>query len=129
MPKLVVPTRSYGLMRQMKTLTTINDGLELEFPEAENILVFARKMVRELAYDDVCEMPFTTYLAAKAVGKKIHRPSPLLLPGTFITRRSTSMPMPGLSAPKDMEGKTAGIVRGYTVTTRRLGALCPELRI
>ena len=70
MPKLVMPTRSYGLMRQMKTLTTINDGLELEFPEAENILVFARKMVRELEYD-VCEMPFTTYLAAKAVGKKI----------------------------------------------------------
>ena len=43
MPKLVVPTRSYGLMREMKTRTTINEGLELEFPEAENILVFARK--------------------------------------------------------------------------------------
>ena len=67
MPKLIVPTRSYGLMREMKTKNTINDGLELQFPEAENILVWARKMVREMAYD-ICEMPFTTYLAAIFMG-------------------------------------------------------------
>jgi 4,5-dihydroxyphthalate decarboxylase len=115
MPKLVVPTRSYGLMREMKTRTKINDGLELEFPEAENILVWARKMVREMAYD-ICEMPFTTYIAAKAVGKKFTA-LPLFITRNFHHQAIHVDANAGLSVPKDMEGKTAGIVRGYTVTT------------
>jgi len=115
MPKLVVPTRSYGLMREMKTRTSINDGLELEFPEAENILVWARKMVREQAYD-ICEMPFTTYLAAKAIGKKITA-IPLFITRNFHHQAIHVDTKAGLSSPQDLEGRTAGIVRGYTVTT------------
>ena len=49
MPKLVVPTRSYGLMRQMKTHTTINDGLELEFPEAEKSIGWASMWYGKMA--------------------------------------------------------------------------------
>ncbi len=115
MPKLIVPTRSYGLMREMKTRTTINDGLELEFPEAENILVWARKMVREMAYD-ICEMPFTTYIAAKSIGKKFTA-LPLFITRNFHHQAIHVDSKAGLDDPKDMEGKTAGIVRGYTVTT------------
>ncbi|MBK17650.1 MAG: 4,5-dihydroxyphthalate decarboxylase [Rhodospirillaceae bacterium] len=102
-------------MREMKTQTKINDDLELEFPEAENILVWARKMVRELAYD-ICEMPFTTYIAAKSVGKKFTA-LPLFITRNFHHQAIHVAANAGLSAPKDMEGKTAGIVRGYTVTT------------
>ena len=115
MPKLIVPTRSYGLMREMKTKNTINDGLELQFPEAENILVWARKMVREMAYD-ICEMPFTTYLAAKSVGKKFTA-LPLFITRNFHHQAIHVNTESGLNDPKEMEGKTAGIVRGYTVTT------------
>ena len=115
MPKLVVPTRSYGLMREMKTRTSFNDDLELEFPEAENILVWARKMVRERAYD-ICEMPFTTYLAARAVGIKITA-IPLFITRNFHHQAIHVDTTAGLSDPQDLEGKTAGIVRGYTVTT------------
>ena len=112
---LNMPTRDYGLMRQMKTVRVLNDDIELVYPMFEDILVAVRKMVRELAFD-ICEMPFTTYICAKAYGKKF-----TALP-TFITRNfhhwaifcSTTA---GIETPKDLEGKTVAVSRGYTVTT------------
>ena len=66
---LNMPTRDYGLMRQMKTVRALNDDIELVFPKCEDILVAVRKMVREHCFD-ICEMPFTTYICAKEYGKK-----------------------------------------------------------
>ena len=110
-----MPTRDYGLMRQMKGLTALNDDIDLAFPSFENILVAARAMVREAAFD-ICEMPITTYLCAKAFGK------PMTAIPVFITRNfhhgaifyDTSS---GVREPKDLEGQTVGVNRGYTVTT------------
>lgn len=115
MPTLNMPTRDYGLMRQMKTVTRLNDEIALEFPAFDNILVAARRMVREAAFD-ICEMPITTYLCARAFGKKM-----TALP-VFLTRnfhhgaifRDTET---GIAGPKDLEGRTVGVNRGYTVTT------------
>ena len=53
----------------MKTQNSLEPELKIEFPAFDNILVAARQMVRELAFD-ICEMPITTYLVAKAYGKK-----------------------------------------------------------
>jgi 4,5-dihydroxyphthalate decarboxylase len=115
MPTLKMPTRDYGLMRQMKTITRLNDEIELEFPSFDNILVAARKMVREAAFD-ICEMPTTTYLCARAYGKKM-----TAIP-VFITRNFHHGAIfydinAGIRTPKDLEGKTVGVNRGYTVTT------------
>ena len=112
---LNMATRDYGLMRQMKTVRVLNDEIELVYPSFHDILVAVRKMVRERAFD-ICEMPFTTYICAKEYAKKF-----TALP-VFITRnfhhwaifRSTTA---GIETPKDLEGKTVGVARGYTVTT------------
>ena len=115
MPTLTMPTRDYGLMLHMKSNPNLNDELDLEFTVSDNILRNARQMVRSLAYD-ICEMPFTTYICAKDYGQKF-----TALP-TFITRNFHHGAIhvdttAGISSPKDLEGKTVGVVRGYTVTT------------
>lgn len=116
MPTLNMSTRDYGLMLPMKkTVSKLNDDVELEYLAHDNILVAARKMVREHAYD-ICEMPFTTYICAKDYGKKF-----TALP-TFITRNFHHNAIhydttAGIKSAKDFEGKTVGVVRGYTVTT------------
>ena len=115
MPTLTMPTRDYGLMLHMKANPKLNDDIDLEFTKSDNILANARQMVRELAYD-ICEMPFTTYICAKDYGQKF-----TALP-TFITRNFHHGAIhvdttAGIETPKDLEGKTMGVVRGYTVTT------------
>lgn len=115
MPTLTMPTRDYGLMRQMKTAGALNDDVTLEYPAFDNILVAARKMVRELAFD-VCEMPFTTYICARVYGK------PFTALPVFLTRNFHHWAIfydtaAGINSPKDLEGKTVGVNRGYTVTT------------
>ncbi len=115
MVTLSMPTRDYGLMRQMKTQRRLNDDVEIAYPKFTDILVAVRKMVRERPFD-ICEMPFTTYICAKDYGKRF-----TAIP-VFITRnfhhwaifRSTKA---GIETPKDLEGKTVGVMRGYTVTT------------
>lgn len=115
MPTLNVSTRDYGLMRQMKTVSTLNDQIDLEYPAHDNILVAARKMVRELAYD-ICEMPFTTYICAKEYGQKFTA-LPLFITRNFHHGAIHVDTTAGINSPKDLEGKTVGVVRGYTVTT------------
>lgn len=115
MPVLNMPTRDYGLMREMKTLTALTDDIDLAFPSFENILVAARSMVREAAFD-ICEMPITTYLCAKGFGK------PMTAIPVFLTRNFHHGAIfydtgSGVRDPKDLEGKTVGVNRGYTVTT------------
>ena len=115
MQTLTMPTRDYGLVRQMKTVRALDDEVSLEFPAFDNILVAARRMVRELAFD-VCEMPVTTYLCAKAFGK------PFTALPVFLTRNFHHWAIfydsrAGVRSAKDFEGRTVGVNRGYTVTT------------
>jgi 4,5-dihydroxyphthalate decarboxylase len=110
-----MPTRDYGVMRQMKSNPRLNDDIDIDFPAFENILVAARKMVREIAFD-ICEMPITTYLCARVYNK------PLTALPVFLTRNFHHWAIfgnsaAGINAPKDLEGKIVGVNRGYTVTT------------
>jgi 4,5-dihydroxyphthalate decarboxylase len=115
MPTLNLSTRDYGLMRQMKTQAKLNDQIDLEYLAHDNILVAARNMVRELAYD-ICEMPFTTYICAREYGKKFTA-LPLFITRNFHHGAIHYDTTAGIKSPKDLEGKTVGVVRGYTVTT------------
>ena len=115
MQTLSMPTRDYGLMRQMKASDALSGDLRIEYPAVDNILIAARRMVREIAFD-ICEMPITTYLAAKAVGK------PFTALPVFLTRNFHHWAIfydtrAGIETPKDLEGKTVAVNRGYTVTT------------
>ena len=115
MQTLNMPTRDYGLMRQLKATGALNDDVKLEFPAFDNILVAARQMVRELAFD-ICEMPTTTYICAKAFGKKMTA-LPVFLTRNFHHGAIFVDTAAGIKNAKDLEGKTVGVNRGYTVTT------------
>jgi 4,5-dihydroxyphthalate decarboxylase len=72
-------------------------------------------MVREQAYD-VCEMAFTTYLCAKAVGKRFTA-LPVFLMRGFHHGAILTAANGGIEDPKGLAGRAAGVNRGYTVTT------------
>jgi 4,5-dihydroxyphthalate decarboxylase len=116
MPTLTMPTRDYGLMKQMKAeVSALNDGIRLEYPSFDNILVAARRTVREAAFD-ICEMPVTTYICAKAHGKPITA-IPVFLTRNFHHGAIFYDTRSDIRGPKDLEGRTVGVNRGYTVTT------------
>jgi len=115
MQTLTMPTRDYGLMKQMKTVKGLNDHVNIEYPAFENILVAARRMVREVAFD-ICEMPITTYLCAK-VQNKTFTALPVFLTRNFHHWAIFCDTGAGIETPKDLEGRTVGVNRGYTVTT------------
>jgi 4,5-dihydroxyphthalate decarboxylase len=115
MVTLNMPTRDYGLMRQMKTVSVLNDDIHMAYPAFDDILVAVRRMVREMPFD-ICEMPFTTYVCAKAYGKKFTA-LPVFLTRNFHHWAIFCSTTAGIETPKDLEGKTVGVSRGYTVTT------------
>jgi 4,5-dihydroxyphthalate decarboxylase len=106
---------NYGLTRPLKDGTVVPDRLALDCVPVEQIVPLMRRMVRGLEFD-VCEMAFTTYLCAKAAGK------PFTAIPVFVTRNFHHWAIfhnvsAGIGTPKDLEGRTVGVNRGYTVTT------------
>jgi 4,5-dihydroxyphthalate decarboxylase len=80
------------------------------------VLVHAfRRMVRELEFD-VCELAFTTYLCARAHGKRFTA-LPIFLVRGFHHGAIVCNTEVGIREPKDLEGRKVGVNRGYTVTT------------
>lgn len=116
METLSFPIRDYGLVKQLKAdVAELPCGVGLDYPVFENILVAARRMVRETAFD-ICEMPVTTYICAKAHGK------PFTAIPVFVTRNFHHGAIyyntdSDIRTPKDLEGRTVAVNRGYTVTT------------
>jgi hypothetical protein len=88
---------------------------EFEFEEAPVITTAFRRMVRTLDFD-VCELAMTTYMCARAHGKPFTAvpvfPMRALHHGAILQSVAA-----GIAGPKDLEGRTVGINRGYTVTT------------
>jgi 4,5-dihydroxyphthalate decarboxylase len=106
---------TYGITQTLKAGGVRSDRVALEHVEVQPITRGMRQMVRELAFD-VCEMAFTTYLCAKALGK------PITAIPVFVTRNFHHWAVwhnvkAGLKTPKDLEGRRVGVNRGYTVTT------------
>jgi len=88
---------------------------EFEFEEVPVIIKAFRRMVRSQDFD-ICELAMTTYLCSREVGKPFTAipvfPMRAFHHGAILCNTSA-----GIRSPKDLEGRTVGVNRGYTVTT------------
>src|SRR5207247_7066557 len=90
-------------------------SFEIEYDDVPVLIQAFRRMVRNLEFD-ICEMAFTTYLCAKSHGKAFTAvpvfPARVFHHGAILYNTKA-----GIRGPKDLEGRTVGVHRGYTVTT------------
>jgi 4,5-dihydroxyphthalate decarboxylase len=113
--KLKAVTRTQGNNRALKDGTVKPHTCELVFEEVDPLIAAFRRMVRGLEFD-VCEMAITTYICAKAHGKRMTA-IPVFLVRAFHHGAIVVNSKAGIATPKDLEGKRVGVNRGYTVTT------------
>ena len=90
-------------------------GFEFEFEDVPVIINAFRRMVRRLDFD-VSEMAITTYICARAHGKRFTA-LPIFPMRAFHHGAIVCNANAGIQSPKDLEGKKVGVNRGYTVTT------------
>ena len=114
--KLVLKTAigTYEHTKALKDGTVQSDRLELAHVEISPVNGAFRPMANELAFD-VSEMAITTYILAKAFGRRlVGLPIVLMrhVPHAAIVCNVAS----GIRAPQDLAGRTIG-VRAYTQTT------------
>src|SRR5256714_5778500 len=86
-----------------------------EFVEVDPLIAAFRRMVRGLEFD-ICEMAITTYVCAKAHGKRMTA-VPVFPVRAFHHGAILVNSKAGIRTPKDLEGRKVGVNRGYTVTT------------
>ncbi len=113
--KLKTVTRTQGNNQALKDGTVKPRGAVFEFEEVPVLIDAFRRMVRGLEYD-VCEMAITTYVCARAHGKRFTA-IPIFLVRAFHHGAILVNTKAGIRTPKDLEGKKVGVNRGYTVTT------------
>ena len=115
MPSLTIAIGNHGLTKPLKDGTIRIGEREVEFIQVDPIVAAMRRMARSLEFD-VCEMAWTTYLCAKAYGKPITA-IPVFLTRNFHHWAIFHNVKSGITKPKDLEGRTVAVNRGYTVTT------------
>ncbi len=113
--KLRTVTRTQGNNRALKQGAVRPRSFELEFVEVDPLIDAFRRMVRALEFD-VSEMAMTTYVAARAHGKRMTA-LPVFLVRAFHHGAIVCNTGSGIRTPKDLEGRRVGVNRGYTVTT------------
>lgn len=113
--KLSAVSRTQGNNEALKSGTVKPQHCALVFEEVPVLIDGFRRMVRGLEFD-VSEMAITTYLCARAHGKKMTA-LPIFLVRAFHHGAILQNVRTGISHPKDLEGKRVGVNRGYTVTT------------
>src|SRR5580704_16401294 len=114
-PKFKTVIRTQGNNQTLKDGTVRPKTFEFDFEEVPVLIEAFRRMVRGLDYD-ICEMAITTYICAKAFGKRMTA-LPIFLVRAFHHGAIVYNTKAGIRAPKDLEGKRVGVNRGYTVTT------------
>jgi 4,5-dihydroxyphthalate decarboxylase len=113
--KLKTVTRTQGNNRAVKEGKANPGQFLFDFEEVPVLVQAFRRMVRNLEFD-VCEMAFTTYLCAKAHGKRFTA-LPIFLVRGFHHGAIAYNTRSGIQTAKDFEGRRVGVNRGYTVTT------------
>jgi 4,5-dihydroxyphthalate decarboxylase len=107
--------RSLGHTEALKNGTVKLKRFEIEYEDVPVLIQAFRRMVRGSEFD-ICELAFTTYICAKAYGKPFTAvpvfPARVFHHGAILYNTRS-----GIRSPKDLEGKTVGVHRGYTVTT------------
>lgn len=114
-PALTMVTRTQGNNRALKDGRVTLPDFDLSFEEVNPLPRAFRRMVREGAYD-VSEMALTTFLCARAHGSDLVG-LPVFLVRDFHHKSMVKAAAADIAAPKDLEGRTVGVKRGYTVTT------------
>jgi 4,5-dihydroxyphthalate decarboxylase len=112
--KLKTAIQTLGHTQALKDGTIRPQTFDFEFEEVPQIIQAFRRMVRGSEFD-ISEMAITTYLCAKANGKKITA-IPVFLMRAFHHGAIVTNTKLGITDPKQLEGKKVGVNRGYTVT-------------
>jgi 4,5-dihydroxyphthalate decarboxylase len=107
--------QTLGHTKALKDGTVKPQTFDFEFEEVPTIIQAFRRMVRGLEFD-ISEMAITTYICAKANGKRFTA-LPIFLVRAFHHGAILHNTKLGIRSPKDLEGKKIGVNRGYTVTT------------
>ena len=115
LPRYKTVTRTQGNNKALKDGTVKPKTFEFDFVEVDPLIAAFRRMVRGLEFD-ICEMAITTYICAKAHGKRMTA-IPVFLVRAFHHGAILVNAKAGIRSPKDLEGKRVGVNRGYTVTT------------
>jgi 4,5-dihydroxyphthalate decarboxylase len=113
--QLKTVTRSQGNNRALKDGTVKPKTFSFAFEEVDPLIAAFRRMVRALEFD-ICEMAITTYVCAKAHGKRMTA-VPVFLVRAFHHGAILVNTRAGIARPEDLEGRKVGVNRGYTVTT------------
>lgn len=113
--KLKTVTRSQGNNQALKDGTVQPPGFSFDFEEVPVLIDGFRRMVRKLEFD-VSEMALTTYVCARAHGKRFTA-LPIFLVRAFHHGAIVCNTKVGIRSPKDLESRRVGVNRGYTVTT------------
>jgi 4,5-dihydroxyphthalate decarboxylase len=113
--KLKTVTRTQGNNQALKDRAVKPKTFEFDFVEVNPLIDAFRRMVRGLEFD-ISEMAITTYICAKAHGKRMTA-IPVFLVRAFHHGAILVNAKAGIGTPKDLEGKRVGVNRGYTVTT------------
>src|SRR3954471_20495127 len=115
MTPLKTVTRTQGNNQAPKDGSVKPRTFAFEFVEVNPLIDAFRRMVRGLEFD-ICEMAITTYICARAHGKRMTA-VPIFLVRAFHHGAILVNTKAGIRSPKDLEGKRVGVNRGYTVTT------------
>src|ERR1700754_1513917 len=107
--------QTFGHTEALKTGKVDTGPWSLEFEEVPAIIQAFRRMVRGYEFD-ISEMAITTYMCARAAGKRITA-LPVFLVRAFHHGAILHNTQVGLTGPKDLEGRKVAVNRGYTVTT------------
>jgi len=113
--RLKTVTRTQGNNEALKDGSVKPRGFEFDFLEVDPLIDAFRRMVRAREFD-LCEMAMTTYITARAHGKRITG-LPIFLMRAFHHGAVKYNTKSGIRTPKDLEGRKVGVNRGYTVTT------------
>ncbi len=113
--KLKTVTRTQGNNQALKDGSVRPKTFAFDFEEVDPLIAAFRRMVRGLEFD-VCEMAITTYICAKAHGKRMTA-VPVFLVRAFHHGAILVNTKAGIRTPKDLECRKVGVNRGYTVTT------------
>lgn len=107
--------RTQGNNQALKNGSIRPKAFQFDFHEVEPLIAAFRRMVRALEFD-ICEMAITTYICARAHGKRMTA-IPVFLVRAFHHGAILVNTKAGIASPKDLEGRRVGVNRGYTVTT------------
>lgn len=113
--KLKTVTRTQGNNQALKDGTVKPHTFAFDFEEVPVLIDAFRRMVRGQEFD-ICEMALTTYICARAHGKRFTA-LPIFLVRAFHHGAIAYNTKAGIGSPKDLEGRKIGVNRGYTVTT------------